>query len=88
MLLELFGELHPFHFEGFRLVRDGLQLLVELAQTFVIAWVVRGHLRFQIGLLFLQLGQLAFDRSDALGCLVEGLAGELRGGVLTVIGSL
>lgn len=30
-LLELFGELHPLHFEGFGLVRDGLQLLVELA---------------------------------------------------------
>ena len=30
-LLELFGELHPLHFKGFGLVRDGLQLLVELA---------------------------------------------------------
>ena len=30
-LLELFGEGHPFEFEFFGLVRNSLQLLVELA---------------------------------------------------------
>lgn len=32
-LLELFGELHPLHFEGFGFIRNRLQLLVELAQA-------------------------------------------------------
>ena len=30
-LLELFGKLHPFEFEFFGLVGDGLKLFVELA---------------------------------------------------------
>ena len=30
-LLELFGKLHPFEFEFFGLVGDGLKLVVELA---------------------------------------------------------
>ena len=47
-----------------------------------------GHLRLEIGLLLFQFGKLALDGIHALGCLVEGLAGELRGRVLTVIGSL
>ena len=31
MLLELFGEFHPFEFKFFGLVGDGLKLVVELA---------------------------------------------------------
>ena len=47
-----------------------------------------GHLRLKFGLLLFELSELTFDGVYALGCFVEGLAGELRGGVLTVIGSL
>ena len=78
MLLELFGELHPLHFEGFGLVGDGLQLVVELAQPLVVAGVVRGHLLFKVGFLILKFGEFALDCRYALGGFMEGLAGKLR----------
>ena len=67
---------------------DGGELFIELVETLVVARVMGGHLRLEIGLLLFKLSELTFDGIHALGCLVEGLAGELRGGVLTVIGSL
>ena len=63
-------------------------MFIELVETLVVARVMGGHLRLEIGLLLFKLSELTFDGIHALGCLVEGLAGELRGGVLTVIGSL
>ena len=85
---QLFGEFEPFGFEIIAFSIDGGELFIELVETLVVARVMGGHLRLEIGLLLFKLSELTFDGIHALGCLVEGLAGELRGGVLTVIGSL
>ncbi len=78
MLFELFGEFHPLEFEFFGLVGDGLQLVVELAQTLIVAGVVRGHLLFKIGFLLFEFGEFALDCRYALGGFMEGLAGKFR----------
>ena len=87
-LLQLFGEFEPFGFEIIAFSIDGGELFIELVETLVVARVMGGHLCLKFGLLLFKLSELTFDGVYALGCLVEGLAGELRGGVLTVIGSL
>lgn len=69
-LLQLFGEFEPFGFEIIAFSIDGGELFIELVETLVVARVMGGHLRLEIGLLLFK--QRAYVRWHSRAWMPRG----------------